>query len=295
MGWMEQAAREPVEKISEKIRGEWTYYDKAAITKTAGIKMAVIGREKVGKSIFSASASLVEKWTDSVVGPKIPPGVVTSIIDTENAASWLPRFYKKQFKAKKVRVCPVYVENDEKEVDPCKSFELFWDTLVELADEKEGTIVIDSLSDVYSWVNSYLRLEVLKLGPKKTGFQADVRPSDWYWRNDKWESLMKLIRRVHCNVIVTAKVKEVWDVLPTDTGKQRLQKTGAYAPVWHYSTGYWLDLILEMNIKYVGGVATRYGTVRGSRAGLNFNEEIVKPSFGKILDRIAVIEPTLDF
>jgi hypothetical protein len=267
--------------------------------KVKGLKMAIYGIEKVGKTIAAASACLQKEATLTVDGSTIPPCIPVKYIDTEEAAYWLRKFYPEEFEKGNIEIITVYVEKQKtKEIDPVASFDLFWETLSKLSTMTEGTIVIDSLSDVLGWINSYLRIKILGIQKEQTGaFQADIKPHDWFWRNDRWETLMKLIRRMRCNVIVTAKAKEAWSREPNPKagGKLQLHPTGRYDPVWHYTTGYWMDMIINMVIRFHKKKPTRCAIVRGSRAGIPIDEVIINPNVPKIVKMIAELEPELDW
>ncbi len=299
MGWDELENLDgPSEGVSNR-QAEIATYELPAEDKVKknGLIIAVYGKEKVGKSIFAASASLCKKPVTAAIGSTIPPGTPMIFIDTELSANWLRKFYEAQFKTKDIRVFSVYKEHAKtKEIDPIASFEQFWNVIIESVTMKEGTIVIDSLSDIYQWVNSYLRLKILELDPSTSGFNSDIRPSSWYWRNDKWETLMKMLRKAQCNVIFTAKVKKVWAQEPSaKTGKPTLMQTSRYEPVWHQSTPYWADILMDLQIRYKNGAPIRTGIIKGARSGIEFDHEIEKPNFQKICNVVAAIKPELEW
>ncbi len=260
----------------------------------SGVKIMVDGPAKIGKTIFAASSVFLAKNTNISGSIPVPKGHPVVIIDTELSAHWLGKFFKEEMENGKIIYHDVYVENEKTlEVDPCASYEVFWETLIKYKDMEEGTIVIDSLSDVFQWINSYLRIKVLKM---KDDESADIQPKDWYWRNDKWESLMKFLRHRKCNVIITCKVKDDWDVVQLAGQKEpKFQKTGETIPICHNTTGYWFDIIMEMKFEYIDGKKVRVAYVRGARAGVEPGTRIMKPNVVKVIDLLKNSETKLSW
>ena len=105
------------------------------------------------------------------------------------------------------------------------------------------------------------------------------------------------IRRLKCNVILTSKAKEVWEVSPIkDGGDPKLHKAeGKWAPQVHYITPYWVDMLLMQKTTYRKGKNTRIAECKGSRAGIPVDQEIEKPNFAKICKLVETLKPILDW
>jgi hypothetical protein len=279
------------------VEPEWQYYSDDNVP-VKGLKIAIKGKSKTGKSVLAASSCLDDEEVPTAVGPSIPPGVPTYILDTENAAYWLAKYYGPQFKAHKISVMPVYMEDPKsKAIDPVASYHFFWKKFTELIELDVGTIVVDSVSDFFQWMQSTLRIEVLKVGPQITsGFNKDIKTSDWYWRNAECEKFLKMIRATKMNVILTAKVKAKYEAeMDQKSGKTKITKTDEYVPIWKEETPYWVDLVIDMDIELINNVPTRVATCEGSRAGIPLNYKIVKPNFLKIVETIKSIQPVLEW
>ena len=274
--------------ITEPARVEGIEESRAA----SGIKIMVDGPHKIGKSIFATSSVFLEAQEVASFVP-IPDGHPVVVIDTEMSAHWLGKFYEQEMAAGRLSFRDVYAVHPEtQEVDIVKSFEKFWATLLELKDMTSGTVIIDSLSDIHGWLNSYLRIKILHISK-----EDQIMPSQWFWRNDKWESLMKLLRSMKCNVIVTCKTKEEWGVtmLPGQDAP-KLQKTGVLIPICHQTTPYWFDVIMQMRFKYdEEGIPVRVAYINGARAGVQANTEIEKPNVQKVVNVIRNASPELDW
>lgn len=89
---------------------------------------------------------------------------------------------------------------------------------------EKGTIVIDSMSDVYGWLQNWLfNLPDLKI-IEKTG---DMMPTEWARLDKKWKELFLMIRKSGWNVVLTFKPKVKWiDKKPSDE-KEAKWKSGS--------------------------------------------------------------------
>jgi len=261
-------------------------------TRTSGIKLMVDGPPKIGKSVFAASACLLDEEIVIEDFIHIPSPAPVIFLDTEFSAHWLGKFYGEQMKEGKLQFIDVLVENEETgEIDPCESWETFWNELVARRNMDQGTLVIDSLSDIFQWINSYLRIKILHVSK-----EDNILPSQWYWRNDKWESLLKMLRKMKCNVIATSKVKEEWGVIALPGQESaRLQKTGNLVPLVSAVTPYWFDIIMKMRTNYDDdGIPTRIGLITGARAGIS-DLSLEKPNMEKVFNAIKNVKPELEW
>jgi hypothetical protein len=281
----------------------WEYFvdDKE---KVKGIVVAIIGEDKVGKTVTALSAVFQREPLEVIWGPTIPPGCPVFLIDTENAAHMAAKFYGEEFQKKNIGVTNVYREDPEtKELDPIASYQAFIDAIYSLAHQQTGTIIVDSWTDICQWCNSTLRIKILDVGPATSGFQSDIKASDWWWRSDQMETFLKLFRRIQCNIIITAKVKDKWgEKYDAKSGKKKQGHTGELVPDWYRNTGYWMDMTFLQSITYKAKPDGKSlepvriaRLIRGSRAGLPLETEIEKPSFPKICDLISKVQPELDW
>jgi hypothetical protein len=117
-----------------------------------------------------------------------------------------------------------------------------------------GTVAIDSVTDVWKWVQSWMKSEILKLD--KT---ARVRQQwDWQYANDKYQNIVMQIVAMPCHVILTGQDKQLY----AGPG----QPSEEYTPRWQGQTGYWVDIIMGMKkLPDKNGKIHYYGEIEDSR------------------------------
>jgi len=185
-----------------------------------GIKILSYGNFNTGKTHFALSS-------------KAP----VYIIDTENGASPLAN----KFPDVKVISFPNIDNNNVEEKDEVNNFQKYIDTidyLVNLPDEEVGTIIIDSVSDIWEWAQAYGKIKIFKLNIE------DRLKQQWDWAiiNKLYSKpLQKLINK-NCNVILTAREGEVY----LGPGKP----SGIFTPKCQKKTPFMVDVVLYHELKY---------------------------------------------
>lgn len=97
-----------------------------------------------------------------------------------------------------------------------------------------GTVVVDSVSDVWKFVQEWMKMEVLKID--KT---ARVRQQwDWGHANSKYQNIIMQLISLPCHVILTAQDREEY----TGPG----QPAGSFVPRWQKQTPYWVDIVIGL-------------------------------------------------
>ena len=227
------------------------------------IKLAVHGRPKSGKTRFALTC---------------PPPVY--IIETEPGLKPLIKL----FPEKEIYFVDIY-EPDYSgvfESDATKTLEKF-DAAIKLIRQKVienpnsvGTVVVDSVTDIWKWVMEWMKIEILKID--KT---ARVRQQwDYQHANTKYQNIMMQIIALPTHVVITAQDKAEY----VGAG----QPSGVYEPSWMWQTPQWVDIILGL-VKFRDpklGEICYTSTIEDSR---HMNENTLKPIAGT-----EIIDPTFD-
>ncbi len=105
-----------------------------------------------------------------------------------------------------------------------------------LADPKSvGTVVVDSVTDVWKWVQEWMKSEILKID--KT---ARVKQQwDWGHANNKYQNIIMQLISLPCHVILTGQDREDY----VSAG----QTSGTTSPRWQAQTPYWVDIVIKTN------------------------------------------------
>jgi len=185
-----------------------------------GIKILSYGNFSTGKTHFALSSK----------GP-------VYIIDTENGASPLADKFPD---AKVISLSNMDNENVE-EKDEVNNFQKYIDVvdyLFNLPDGEVGTIIVDSISDIWEYAQAYAKVKVFKIGIE------DRLKQQWDWGiiNKLYiKPLQKLIDK-KCNVILTSRHGEVYN----GPGKP----SGIFEPKCQKRTPYLVDVVLFHELKY---------------------------------------------
>ena len=234
-----------------------TFQKLSAAEPVSFIKMAVHGQQKVGKTRFSLTG----------------PGPVY-VIATEPGLRPLIRL----FPDKEIYFVDVYEVDSEGlfEVEPTKTLEKI-DAAVQFIRAKckedpksVGTVVVDSVTDIWKWVQEWMKTQILKID--KT---ARVRQQwDWGYANSKYQNIIMQLVSLPCHVILTAQDKEQY----SGPG----EPSGVYTPRWMGQTPYWVDIIVSL-VKLTDpneGTIKYFGTIEDSR---HMNADL-KPIVGKDIE-----------
>lgn len=188
------------------------------------LKIGVHGLQKSGKTRFAMSSCIN-------FGP-------TYIIATEPGIKPLARL----FPDKEIYFCEVY-EPDYTgifEVEATKTLGNIDQAVRQIRKmvlenpKSVGTVVVDSVTDVWKWVQEWMKMEVLKID--KT---ARVKQQwDWGHANAKYQNIIMQLISLPCHVILTAQDREVW----AGAG----QPTGTYEARWQNQTPFWVDIVIGL-------------------------------------------------
>jgi len=96
------------------------------------------------------------------------------------------------------------------------------------------TVVVDSVTDVWKWVQEWMKMEVLKID--KT---ARVKQQwDWGYANTKYQNIIMQLISLPCHVILTAQDREEY----AGAG----QPSGEWTARWQNQTPYWVDIVIAL-------------------------------------------------
>ena len=144
-----------------------------------------------------------------------------------------------------------------------------------------GTVVVDSVTDIYKWVMEWMKVEILKID--KT---ARVRQQwDYQYSNSKYQNIIMQLIALPTHLVITAQDKEEY----AGAG----QPSGVYEPSWMWQTPQWVDIVIGLiKFKDPKFLTIKYtSTIEDSRhmdeslnpiAGI----DIENPTFDKILEVI---------
>jgi hypothetical protein len=97
-----------------------------------------------------------------------------------------------------------------------------------------GTVVVDSVSDIWKWVQEWMKVEILKID--KT---ARVKQQwDWGHANNKYQNIIMQLISLPCHVILTAQEREEYAGAGQPTGNMEAR--------WQAQTPYWVDIVLQV-------------------------------------------------
>ena len=235
---------------------------------SAKLKLALHGQEKVGKTRFIMSA-------------KAPIYIIAS----EPGVLPLARL----FPDKEIYVMDVYTPDPSEmfAVEATKTLENI-ENAVKILREKAwsdpgsvGTVGVDSVTDVWKWIQSWMKTEILKID--KT---ARVKQQwDWQYANDKYQNIVMQLLSLPCNVILTGQDKQ--EYVKDADGKW---VPADYIPRWQGQTGYWVDIIMAFSkIKDKQGKTRYMAEIEDSRhmdedleplAGI----QMENPTFDKLVE-----------
>ncbi len=220
----------------------------------SGIKIGVYGRWKVGKTHFALTAPLPIYVVDTEGSCKTNSKVFTTDRQHEIFISEVVNWASKK----------------DKKVDLMASLDAVMDSIDVLTDmimenpDSSGTIVIDSASDIWDWLNQWLELTAERT---KGG---NINRLEWGKANRKYTEFMYMLLRSNWNVIMTFRSHEA----VSDKG----QSLGYDKPKWQKNTPYWLDLIAELQYDGVNTIMK----FRGDRFG-RLTEDLKDPTWDSLM------------
>lgn len=216
-----------------------------------GIKILSYGNFSTGKTHFALSS-------DKPV----------YIIDTENGASPLAN------KFPDAKILNIYEcnENELNEKDDIRNLEKFQDVVNYLIlNDEPKTIIVDSVSDIWEWSQAYAKTKIFKI-PIENRFQQQW---DWQVPNKIYLTQIRKLINKNCDIIFVARSGEEY----AGAG----QPIGKYKPQCQKKTPYWVDIVLEHNIKFINKQLIFSAEVKKCRQNEKIIGKIIEnPSLNKI-------------
>ena len=208
------------QKIEENKKDVTTWFKSLSDTEQRrGLKVLSYGNFSTGKTHFALSC----------------PSPVF-VIDTENGTGPLASKFPE---AKVINICSLEGD-DESEKDEVKNFENFQkavEYLISLPDEQIGTIVVDSITDVWSWCQGYAKVKIFKLNVEDRLKQR----FDWGVVNTLLrKQVLKLINK-NCNIVFTAREADIYDDASGPSGRVK--------PETQKKVPFFVDIVLHHEIK----------------------------------------------
>lgn len=216
MGWIDGTNVE--QKKEEDISS--LFIPLQEVAQKRGLKVGVYGKAGSGKTRFALT---------------FPEPIY--VLDTEKGVD----FFGKMFPDKKIFIVDVFQKGKEGEKDEVACFEKFQKTINWITENsKEGTVVVDSGSDLWKFAQTYGKVKIFNLSP-----EARLRLRfDWGKITNLYEQLLSSLIHSPLNVVVTGKVSNKFDSSGQETGETQSR--------WQKDTEYALDIVLELqrqNIK----------------------------------------------
>ena len=129
---------------------------------------------------------------------------------------------------------------DEKdEIQNFEKFQAAINYLMKLPDEEIGTIIIDSVSDIWDWAQAVAKTKIFKI-PLEQRF---TQQWDWAVPTKLYlKQILKLINK-NCNIVLCARATEEY----LGAG----QPSGKYKAQCQKKTPYWVDIVLYHEKKFI--------------------------------------------
>lgn len=213
------------------------------------------------------------------------------VIDTEYGTSKV--IWKEPFVRKEIYVAEVVELNERDEVDTIKSLEKAEEAIRSLAEifpsarevrEPQGTIVVDSVSDIWAWYVDWLDINARRR-------TKDGRPmmTEFGIINDRYRALILMLLSRAAHVVLTAKEQDQYTMTPNG-----LAKIGT-KPRWQKDTPYWVDIVLRLERTVVKGETRTKAKVEKCRfVKTPPNDEIWDPDYGKIVEYLGKLGVKVD-
>lgn len=207
-GWGEQADNASKPTIESEVpKAPIAFKPLTEADEKRGLKVGIYGDFGTGKTHFALTA---------------PEPIY--IIDTEMGSAPLAH----TFKGKDINVI------DVAEQDATASYEKI-SAAIDLiaAQEKIGTVIFDSITDLWEICQEYAKVNIFKIKPEARLAQQ----WDWGVINKLYMKMLMKLLRLDCNLIITGREAEIY----AGAG----QITNQVKPKWQKTTGFWVDFVLH--------------------------------------------------
>ena len=259
----------PERKVNYNI--DELFKDASEIRSSIGIRCLFWGGTGVGKTYTALTF----------------PGPIC-VIDTDGGVA----LNLKYVKDKKVTVVesyetitapPVTQSGEELEepfdVDPLINLEKFDAITKKIVEEKKfegGTIVVDTITDIWSWIGTWLKHKTATQ-TSKSGNEYMSRFA-WGDANNRYDWIMKRLKSLNCNLVLIARSKPIYDSSGNVTAKKQADA--------QKKTEYYMDFFIEMRKISKEGKIERSAVIEKSR-GVDIIDPIVKDlSYAKLKELI---------
>ena len=257
-GWIAEAAKESniVDEKPIKIDVKALFEPIEKTAEKRGLKLGVYGEPSSGKTHFALTA---------------PEPIY--ILDTEAGVSPL----KSSFKGKKIFIMDVFQKGQNGERDEVECFEKIIQAIDWIYENvKEGTVVIDSGTDLWKFAQTYGKVKLFNLKPRD---RLKYR-FDWGAITNAYEQRIALLIHSPLNFIITGKIANKFDTAGQMTEEQQGR--------WQKDTSYQLDVVLmnrktvnkESNIKFISEIDKCRMNVK------LLNKEFTDLSFNKLTEEL---------
>jgi len=241
MGWLEGDGKDSGQvKTVETVKTEPKKEDVSSLliplNKAAakrGLKVGIYGGPGSGKTHFALT---------------FPAPII--VLDTEIGSPALA----KTFPEKDIKVVDVFQKGANGERDEVECFEKIKKVVDWVTDNvKEGTVVIDSGSDLWKFVQTYGKVKIFNLSP-----EARLKYRfDWGKINNLYDQILSTLIHSELNLVITGKVTNKYDAAGQETGETQSR--------WQKDTEYQLDVTVEMIRQRLKDKNVFYGIVDKSR------------------------------
>lgn len=257
-GFKRNTTTEPVTKKSI----EDFFTPSIEISAIGGFKIGVFGKDGVGKTHICATS----------------PGKVF-YIDTEGTAMTVISKFPKDVR-QRIQVFNVKKKfDDEVEIiDYSASIDLVEQAVEAIYrytqehPDEYGTIVIDSASDLWDWLQYWLSIQT-DLVRAKTGKMIQT---EWSRPNKRHAGILDILLKTEWNVVLTAQAHPVYG----SSG----EATSVNDPKWQKRVPFWVDISGEL--KYDNGRATY--TIRKCRHDRSLDGMVIEdPTFDRIVNFVS--------
>ena len=230
---------------------------------------------KPAKEIVHEQGLKILAWGDAEVGKTFlclsaPPPVY--IVDTEFGSAPVIR----HFKDKEIFVYEAAIlDPTTSEPDPDLSLKKVEKALVALKNVTAGTIVIDSGTDVWDWLQAWME----RTATKRTKTKGVYR-FEWARVKQRWRQMVLRLMAKPLHFIITAQPQEIYDA--------EGRATGTYRPRIQRATPFMVDLILKIDKVYEKGSAKpkHISTLTKCRFQRAYNTEIEDVTFDKLCQKL---------
>ena len=199
MGWNKdiEVSTEAPKDISDFFKKSEDYDITDSIVYADALKCMIWGDAKLGKTHFALS---------------FPEPVF--VIDTEFGATPLLR----KFPGKEIYIMSTAVlDPDTDEPDMDESMKKLEEGISTLRNLEKGTIVIDSGTDIWSWLGAWVEQEAVKAN--KMTSAGTVQRLQWGRANLRWaHMILRLMNKKGMHFVITAQPKELYDNKGVQTG-----------------------------------------------------------------------------